>query len=231
MGADAEPVREFQRHCRLVLILAVYNVTWECLRCANHDALMDIMHWVLPIVCQGPFSQYRCVIIDSLAYYHRASKAEQFLYKQSFTVNHTGTAYGNTATGKVQEYLNKKTKEAKRRDPTRKEDVGAETALLQHDRDVEERVRDLFPHLHDPSEGVMPPPDAKVVWDLARHVHWTPLQDLVATKDAANQRPLFGLQQNMDVIHKVIHRIGRAVQFGLHNADGESGSDDENDSE
>ncbi len=144
-------------------------------------------------------------------------------------MNHTGTAFGNTPTGKVQEYLNKKTKEAKRRDPTRTEEVGAETALLQHDRDVEERVRILFPHLRDPSEGVMQPPDAKVVLDLAKRVHWTPLQDAAPGKDAANQKPLCGLQENADVIRKVIRRVGRATQFGLHNAEGESGSDDEND--
>jgi hypothetical protein len=95
MNANVDPVREYQRHCRLVLVLAVYNVTWESARCANHDALIDILHWILPIVCQGPFSQYRYVVIDSLAYYHRASAADQFLYKQSFTVNHTGKALDN----------------------------------------------------------------------------------------------------------------------------------------
>jgi len=102
LKANHEPVREFQRHCRLVLVLAVYNVTWDATRSANHDALMHIMHWILPIVCQGPFSQYRSVVVDSLAYYHRASEVEQFLYKQSFTVNPTGAAFGNTATGKNQ---------------------------------------------------------------------------------------------------------------------------------
>jgi hypothetical protein len=55
-----------------------------------------------PIVCQGPFSQYRSVVVDSLAYFYRASEVEQFLYKQSFTVNPTGAAFGNTATGKNQ---------------------------------------------------------------------------------------------------------------------------------
>jgi len=229
MKADAKPVREFQRHCRLVLIMAVYHVTWESTRCANHDALMHIMHWIVPIVCQGPFSQYRSVVVDSLAYYHRSSEEERFLYKHSFTVNHTGRAFGNTPTGKVQEYLNKKTKEAKRRDPTRKEDMGGETALLQHDRDVEERVRFIFPHLHDPSEGMMSPPDARVVLDLAKRVHWTPLKDEVLGKDASQQKPLCGLQENEDVIRKVIRRIGRAAQFGLHNTEGESGSEDESD--
>ncbi len=69
LKADVQPVLEFQRHCRLVLVLAMYNVTWESARSANHDALMHVMHWILPIVCQGPFSQYRSVVIDSLAYW------------------------------------------------------------------------------------------------------------------------------------------------------------------
>lgn len=102
LKADGQPLLEYQRHCRLVLVLAVYNVTWDATRSANHDALMDVMHWILPIVCQGPFSQYRSVVVDSLAYYHRASEVERFLYKQSFTVNPTGAALGNTATGKNQ---------------------------------------------------------------------------------------------------------------------------------
>jgi hypothetical protein len=102
MGAGSQHVLEFQRHCRLVLILAVYHVTWDATRSANHDALMHVMHWILPIVCQGPYSQYRSVVVDSLAYFHRASEAEQFLYKQSFTVNPTGAVFGNTATGKNQ---------------------------------------------------------------------------------------------------------------------------------
>jgi hypothetical protein len=102
MKADAQPVLEYQRYCRLVLILAMYNVTWESVRTANHDALIHVLHWILPIVCQGPFSQYRSVIVNSLAYFHRASEAEQFLYKHSFTVNHTGALLGNTPTGQVQ---------------------------------------------------------------------------------------------------------------------------------
>jgi hypothetical protein len=102
MNADGQPVREFQRHSRLVLVLAVYHSTWEATRSADHDSLMHILHWILPIVCQGPFSQYRSVVVDSLAYYHRASPVEQFLYKQSFTVNPTGTSFGNTPTGQNQ---------------------------------------------------------------------------------------------------------------------------------
>lgn len=231
IGAD--PVLfEFQRHCRLVLVLAVYNVSWEAMRGANHDLLIDIMHWIMPIVCQGPFSQYRSVVVDSLAYYHRASEAERFLYKQSLTVNHTGDLWGNAATGKVQvglvlslvffnispqEYLNKKTKEAKRRDPTHNNGagVGAETALLQHDRDVEQTLHGIFSHLHDPSEGVLKPPDPKTVLQLAKMAHWTALGLAVEGKDASLQKALFGNAANLVVAEQVIRKIRRAKQFGL----------------
>ncbi len=235
IGANGQPVLEFQRHCRLVMTLAVYNVTWESSRTANHEALMHVMHWILPIVCQGPFSQYRSVVVDSLAFYHRASEAEQFLYKQSFTVNHTGTALGNTPTGQVQEYLNKKTKEAKRRDPTNSEKVGGETALLQHDRDVEERLGFLFPHLKDASEGVMQPPEPKVVIELMKRVHWTALRDPVPVgRDATNQKPLWGISHHEGIVRTVIRRVGRASQFGLDDegeGDGGSGSEDESEPE
>jgi hypothetical protein len=218
INSNGQPVREFQRHCRLVLVLAVYNVMWESSRCADHDALVDILHWILPIVCQGPFSQYRAVVIDALAYYHRASDVDKFLYKQSFTVNHTGKAFGNTPTGKVQEYINKKIKVAKRRDPARSEEVGAETALLQHHRDVEERLAIPFPHLKDSSEGVTKLPDAKVVLGLMNLVHWTALSEPVLGKDASFQKPLMGVEQNKDHILKSLRRIGRAAQFGVDEA-------------
>jgi hypothetical protein len=218
--------------------------------------LMDVMHWILPIVCQGPFSQYRSVVVDSLSYYHRASEVERFLYKQSFTVNPTGAALGNTATGKnqvgwlvvavvapaefgfilFQEYLNKKTKQAKRRDPTRAEQVGAETALLQDDCEIEERLRPIFAHLIDPSEGVMRPPEADEVIDIAKRRHWPDLSapvDKTKGEDAKRQKPLYGMDANLDIVKKVIQRIGRAKQFGLgeteEDADSGSDCDDDND--
>ena len=129
--------------------------------------------------------------------------------------------------------MNKKTKEAKRRDPSNSVNIGAGTALLQHDRDIEKRLKPVFPHLHDPSEGVMNPPDAKTVLSLARMVHWTELNEPVkAGKDAANQKPLCGVEQNLDIIQKVIRRLGRAAQFGLDDTDDAgSGSDGEDDSD
>jgi hypothetical protein len=157
-------------------------------------------------------------VIDALAYYHRASDVDKFLYKQSFTVNHTGKAFGNTPTGKVQEYINKKIKVAKRRDPARSEEVGAETALLQHHRDVEERLAIPFPHLKDSSEGVTKLPDAKVVLGLMNLVHWTALSEPVLGKDASFQKPLMGVEQNKDHILKSLRRIGRAAQFGVDEA-------------
>jgi hypothetical protein len=227
MSTSGRPVLEFERHCRLVLILAVYNVMWESARCADHDALMDVMHWILPIVCQGPFSQYRSVVIDSLAYYHRASEVERFLYKQSFTVNPTGRAYGGTPTGQAQEYNNKESKEFWRRDPTHAETAGAATALIQHDRDVKERLGTLLP-LKDQSEGVAEPPEPRVVLALAKMVHWMQLgQPVPAGKDATLQKPLFGLVQNEDVIRKVIRRVGRAAQFTEMDVDGGSASESE----
>jgi hypothetical protein len=86
-----------------VLILAVYHHLTNNRKDPVHNVHQGV------VICrssgipgQGPYSQYRSVVVDSLAYFHRASEAEQFLYKQSFTVNPTGAVFGNTATGKNQ---------------------------------------------------------------------------------------------------------------------------------
>ncbi len=101
---------------------------------------------------------------------------------------------------------------------------------------MEERLRPLFPHLTDPSEGTMQPPAPSVVLDVANRRHWPDLSSTVSVaadkgEDASRQKPLGGLLPNLDIIKKVIRRIGRAQQFGLGEADEEagSGSDCEND--
>jgi hypothetical protein len=91
--------------------------------------------------------------------------------------------------------------------------------LLQHDRNVEERMRSAFPHLYDASEGVMSPPAPEVVKSLAGRIQWPLMTDPVLNvKDAQGQKPLNGMKHNVDVVKKVIRRIERAAQFGLDRA-------------
>jgi hypothetical protein len=126
--------------------------------------------------------------------------------------------------------MNKKSKEAYRHNPKRAEQLGAETALLQDDRNTEERLRPVFSHLMDPSEGLMEPPEPKVVLDVATRQHWPSLSAAVSVdndkgNDAKLQKALCGIESNLDVVKKVIRRIGRARQFGLDEDEEEAGSE------
>lgn len=216
IGVDGAPVLEYQRHCKLVLTLAVYNTTWDALRSANHELLVDVLHWIVPIVMQGPFSQYRQVVIDCLSHYHRASEVEKFLFRESLTVNYTGEVFGHTPTGKVQEYLNKRTKQSKKRDPSRHSDraVAADSSLLQHDRDVEESVQGVFSHLSDPSEGVAKAPERHEVMKVARQLHWRPLNEPMCEKDKGQTVPFGAWFESEAQVRLVLHGLRRSKQFG-----------------
>lgn len=75
----------------------------------------------------------------------------------------------------------------------------------------------------------MEPLAPDVVLDLARRAHWPGLHTVVSNaedkgKDAKRQNPLCGIECNLDIVKKVIRRIGRAHQFGLDSADEDAGS-------
>lgn len=80
----------------------------------------------------------------------------------------------------------------------------------------------------------MRPPEADVVLDIATRRHWPDLSAPVDTtkgEDAKRQKPLYGVEANLDIVKKVIQRVGRATQFGLGETeeDAASGSDCEDD--
>jgi hypothetical protein len=75
----------------------------------------------------------------------------------------------------------------------------------------------------------MEPPKPSVILDVANRQHWPDLSSAVSVdkekgNDARLQKSLFGMESNLDVVKKVIRRIGRAQQFGL-DEDEEAGSD------
>ena len=80
--SDPKPLAEWQRYCRVVLLLCVYRSLRVAIAAQNHAQMMDVLHFSVSLVCQGSFRQYRKVIIEAVAHFARSSPSEKARFMQ-----------------------------------------------------------------------------------------------------------------------------------------------------
>lgn len=208
------PVLEWQRYCRVVLLLSVYRSLRVAIAARNHAHMVDVLYFSVSLVCEGPFKQYRKVIIEAVAHFVRSSEAEKERFVQCFTANYSGGALGGRSIDEVREFDNKAVKEALRRNHRSEGDLAPELELTESQRKVTEAFSSAFPSLDSSSGGAIPSlPLCPSVIDIVERAQWPSMMKPLAETVAKKQNSFFDATAHLQMAKETLESLFRGQQF------------------
>jgi len=209
------PVEEWQRLCRVVLLLSVYRSLRVAIATEDHLHMVDVLKFSVTLVCQGPFSQYRKIIIESVAHLARCTDHERAVYLKCFTGNYNGGHLGGRAMDEIREFDNKATKESLRRTHRTEGDLAPELELTEQQRDVRKAFSSAFLHLDDGARGDSIPklPESSDVLDWASRAQWPAFETHLCAETRKGQTPFFDLASHYETVTETLHLLHRSSQF------------------
>ncbi len=209
------PVEEWQRLCRVVLLLSVYRSLRVAIAAEDHAHMVDVLKFSVTLVCQGNFSQYRKIIIESVAHLARCTDHERAIYLKCFTGNYNGGHLGGRALDEIREFDNKATKESLRRTHRIEGDLAPELELTEQQREVRRVFSSAFSGLDDGAGGGSIPklPESKQVLDWARQAHWPAFRDRLSPEARKGQTPFFDFVSHYAAVSETLRLLHRGRQF------------------
>jgi hypothetical protein len=213
-SAARRPVLEWQRYCRVALLLSVYRSLRVAIAARNHAHVVDVLYFSVSLVCEGPFKQYRKVIIEAVAHFVRSSEAEKARFMQCFTANYSGGAFGGRSIDEVREFDNKAVKEALRRNHRSEGDLVPELELTESQRKVTEAFSSAFPSLDSSSGGAIPSlPPCPSVTGIVERAQWPSMMTPLAETVAKKQNSFFDVTAHLQMVKETLESLFRGQQF------------------
>ena len=208
------PVTEWQRYCRVAVLLCVYRSLRVAIATENHAHMVDALHFSVTLVCQSSFRQYRKVIIEAVAHFARSSEAEQRKFMQCFTANFSGGHHGGRAVDEVREFDNKAVKEALRRTHRSEGDLAPELELTERQREITQVFAAAFRTLETSSGGAVPTlPAPEEVNALVARAQWPSMLSVLPEKVAKRQMSFFDVASHVQTVRETLESLFRGDQF------------------
>lgn len=215
---DLQPMREFQRLCRSILICSVYRSMRDSVRHQDGAFLMVLLKFCVPLVIRGRHKIYSAVVIDALSFYERSSPQMRARLEESLCCNVKGRYGCGVAMDQMQEMMNLAVKRRLKLKPQVSEADLAECVLLPQKRLARELLADAF----DVTERI------SLHWEGGKRTDilldmlvkeceskWPPLLSYLSPSSRRKQTPLGGYNdwEYAQRVRDVLHRLGRAHQF------------------
>ncbi len=214
LGEEDRPILEWQRLCRVVLLLSVYRSLRMAIATENHAHMVDVLYLSVSLVCQGSFTQYRKVIIESVAHFERSTAQEREIYKLCFTGSYSGGHLGGYALDAIREFDNKCTKESLRRSHRSEGDLAPELELTEQQRDIRRVFSSAFPALNTGSRGSVPDlPPCQEVLGFAERAQWPKMLDELGEEPKKAQMPIFDNAAHANKVKDTLRSLHRETQF------------------
>jgi hypothetical protein len=212
--AASGPVTEWQRYCRVAVLLCVYRSLRVAIASENHVHMVDVLHFSVTLVCQSSFRQYRKVIIEAVAHFARSSAAEKQKFMQCFTANFSGGHHGGRAVDEVREFDNKAVKEALRRTHRSEGDLAPELELTERQREITQVFATAFRTLETSSGGAVPTlPAPEVVTALVARAQWPSMLCALPQTVAKKQMSFFDVASHVQMVRETLESLFRTGQF------------------
>ncbi len=214
LGRSGESVAEWQRLCRVVLLLSVYRSLRIAIATENHSVMMDTLYFSVSLVCNGSFKQYRKVVIEAVAHFARSSPEERQTFVRCFTGNYSGGRFGGRAMDEIREFDNKATKENLRRNHRSEGDLAPELELTERHREIRLIFSSAFPALDAGSGGAVPVlPPAEEVMGLIARAQWPSMTRALEGNVAAKQKAFFDFSSCEQVVKETLVALHRGSQL------------------
>ncbi len=211
---DCTVVLEWQRMCRLVLLLSIYRSLRVAIATEDQSYMMDVLHFSLTLVCQRSFKQYRKIVVEALAHWARSTPSERLLYMRCFTGNYSGGHHGGRAVDEIREFDNKSAKENLRRTHHSQGDLAPELELTEAQQDIRHIFASTFRGLDVTSGGSIPVlPNEDVVLLYANRVQWPDMLQPVKADVAEKQTALFNAAAHNETVKEALQALHRGNQF------------------
>ncbi len=216
LGSDKRHgvLAEWQRYCRVALLLCVYRSLRVAIATENHAHMVDVLYFSVTLVCQGSFKQYRKVILEAVAHFARSSDAERDRFVKSFTGNYSGGHLGGRAMDEIREFDNKAVKEALRRNHRSEGDLAPELELTERHREISRVFAAAFPVLDESSGGAIPTlPVCETVEKIVMRAQWPSMTQELAEKVAKRQTSFFDSCAHLLIVKDTLEALYRGHQF------------------
>ncbi len=214
LARSGQTVKEWQRLCRVVLLLSIYRSLRIAIATENHSVLMDMLYFCVSLVCIGSFKQYRKIVIEAVAHYARSSPEERQTFVRSFTGNYSGGRLGGRAMDEIREFDNKATKENLRRNHRCEGDLAPELELTERHREIRLIFSSAFPALNAGSGGAIPDlPPADEVLGLAARAQWSKMTRPLADNVALKQKAFFTFGVHESIVKETLVALHRGSQL------------------